>query len=89
MGSGRRYPRGWYRFRNYILERDGHRCQNPECGKPGRLEVSHVLSVRDRPDLELVESNARALCRSCHLAFDAKPIPPATVAWRKLVTELL
>ena len=85
MGSGRRYPPGWTRFRRYILERDGWRCV--ECGKPGKLEVSHIVAVVDRPDLELVESNVRALCRACHLAVDAKPIPPEVKAWRELMLE--
>ena len=49
MASGRRYPRGWYAFRKYILERDGYRCR--ECGKPGKLEVSHIISVKERADL--------------------------------------
>ena len=89
MGHGRRYPRGWYRFKTYILERDGHRCQNPECGKAGRLEISHILSVKDRPDLELVAENCRALCRSCHLQADRRPVSPATTAWREMVAELL
>ena len=83
MGHGRRYPAGWGRFRRYILERDAYRCA--ECGKPGRLEVSHIVAVKDRPDLELVASNCRALCRTCHLAVDAKPIPPEVKAWREFV----
>ena len=66
MGHGRRYPRGWYRFKTYILERDGHRCQNPECGKAGRLEISHILSVKARPDLELVADKLQV--RSADLA---------------------
>ena len=41
-----------------ILDRDGWRCR--ECSKPGRLEVSHIVSVKDRPDLELdPETNCR------------------------------
>ena len=83
MGSGRRYPPGWARFRRMILDRDGWRCC--ECGKPGRMEVSHIVSVKDHPDLELVETNCRTLCRPCHLAHDRRPISAERLAWRNMV----
>ena len=70
-----------------LLDRDGWRCA--ECSRPGKLEVSHVIPVWKRPDLELVESNVRVLCRSCHLKADRKPISPETVAWRALVADML
>ena len=87
MGSGRRVPPGWPRFRLMIFDRDGYRCV--DCGRPGRLEASHDLPVWKYPHLEMDETNVKARCRPCHLAFDRRPTPPATVAWRQLVRDML
>ena len=87
MGHGRRYPKGWSRFRRYILDRDGWRCA--ACSRPGRLEVSHIVAVHVDPSRELDPDNVRVLCRACHLKADAKPISPETLAWRALVRDML
>ncbi len=49
-----------------VKERDGHRCQNPECGRQSlRIEAHHLVmrseGGSDEPD------NGVALCRVCHL----------------------
>ena len=87
MSHGRRYPKGWSRFRKMILDRDGWRCA--ECSRPGRLEVSHIVAVHVDPSRELDPANVRVLCRSCHLNADRKPISPETLAWRRLVADTL
>ena len=68
MGHGRRYPKGWSRFRRYILDRDGWRCA--ACSRPGKLEVSHIVAVHVDPSRELDPDNVRVLCRACHLKAD-------------------
>lgn len=50
-----------------VRMRDDYTCQN--CGQPGK-DIAHVLSRADRPDLEFEPSNARVLCRRCHLRAD-------------------
>ena len=59
--AARGYDRDWYRLRAAILR------ANPvcSCGEPTRV-VDHVQSIRSRPDLRLVASNCRALCKRCH-----------------------
>ena len=37
------HNRTWARIRREVLDRDGWRCQT--CGKPGRLEVDHILPL--------------------------------------------
>ena len=83
MGSGRRVPPGWPRFRRMILDRDGWRCR--DCGKPGKLEVSHIIAVYLRPDLELDPDNCRVRCRGCHLVADRKPESAERRAWCEYV----
>jgi len=44
-------------------------CQT--CGTSNQpLDVAHIKSRTARPDLEWEPSNARLLCRSCHMAAD-------------------
>ena len=86
MGSGRRLPPGWPQFRKMIFERDGWRCVN--CGKPGKLECAHIVDVQVDPSRELDPSNARALCRECHLAEtrqQRRKVSPEQQAWFELV----
>ncbi|MCH8807568.1 MAG: HNH endonuclease [Planctomycetes bacterium] len=52
----------WRRFRRWFLSRHPL-CV--ECDGPANT-VDHIEPRRERPDLELAESNCRALCASCH-----------------------
>ncbi len=54
----------WQLLRMEILERDGFRCK--KCGARGRLEVDHVKSVRNNPELAYSPDNLQALCSPCH-----------------------
>jgi 5-methylcytosine-specific restriction protein A len=63
----RGYDRHWSAFRSAFI------ASHPlcsDCQAKGRLtateEVHHVIKLRDRPDLRLVETNCLGLCRSCH-----------------------
>ena len=55
---------GFWNVREYVLYRDGHRCQAPKCnGKDKILNVHHIESRKtggNRPD------NLITLCESCH-----------------------
>ena len=81
----RRRGRWWDLRRREILERDGYRCR--ECGRPGRLEVDHVVPLKAGGSDD--HDNLRALCKDCHLARHRKPVGPKVRAWRGLVRELL
>jgi hypothetical protein len=55
---------GFWNVREYVLYRDGHRCQAPKCtGKDKILNIHHIESRKtggNRPD------NLITLCESCH-----------------------
>lgn len=42
------------------------------CGKshPG-LDKSHILSVKQRKDLELLKANMQLMCRDCHMSWES------------------
>lgn len=81
----------WPALRLQALRRDDWRCV--QCGRRGRLEVDHILPVRDAPELGFALSNLQTLCPSCHgrktrleMGFD--PLSPARLKWRDAVAEL-
>ena len=79
----------WAKLRLRILDRDGWRCR--ECGKPGRLEVDHVVSMSRGGDA-CDESNLQALCRGCHhdktAGENSRPRDLEALAWDRLVNSL-
>ena len=83
----------WRVTRRAVLERDGYRCR--KCGRPGRLEVDHIRSVKSG-GAALDPNNLQTLCRSCHigktrdenLARQAR-LTPQRSAWRQLVDEMM
>ncbi|WP_319606725.1 HNH endonuclease [Weissella ceti] len=66
----------WRQLRNWVVERDHHECLS--CRAEGVIttdrtpdvviEVDHILSIIDRPDLVLDADNLQSLCRMCHNA---------------------
>lgn len=81
----------WKMLRMEIMERDGFACV--KCKARGRLEVDHIRSVRQRPDLAFDPANLQTLCPQCHTAktrleVGHKPPDPRRVAWDKAVKEL-
>lgn len=72
----------WVRLRKRILERDGYRCR--ACGKPGRLEVDHVIPLH-QGGAALDPANLQTLCRTCHFLKTGleKNIDPERLAWRR------
>lgn len=62
---------GFWNLREYILHRDHHRCQNPDCkGRSDVLQIHHLGywqgDSSDRPD------NLIALCTKCHTPANHK-----------------
>lgn len=62
--SDRGYDADWRRVRSQHLT-ENPRCTSAGCGAPA-VEVDHVISVRDRPDLRLDRGNLRSMCKSHH-----------------------
>ena len=64
--------REWKAKRLEILERDNYECVM--CKAEGRvttrndaiLEIDHIQELDDYPELALVDTNLRTLCRTCH-----------------------
>lgn len=60
---------GFDNLREYILHRDGHRCQNPECKNSSDnpiLQVHHLGFWKNPPDRTDRPANLIALCTKCH-----------------------
>lgn len=53
----------WKRTRQQIIQRDG-RCTT--CGTYDHLQVHHITSITDAPDLALDPANLTTLCSTCH-----------------------
>lgn len=61
--------RDWRDFRkNFLLQTPFLNCSN--CGTTEDLTLHHKLKRKERPDLELSESNINLFCRRCHLRFE-------------------
>lgn len=50
--------------REFVLARDGHRCKR--CGSETNLQIDHVKSVREFPELAFDTGNLQTLCKTCH-----------------------
>ena len=81
----------WRVARLKVLERDGWHCV--QCGRYGRLEVDHILSLES--DGELYElSNLQSLCRDCHIRKSkgersVKVDSPDVRAWKRQLADSL
>src|SRR5690606_14450969 len=52
-------------------EKTGNRCEG--CGQyHSNLDYSHILSVKQRKDLELEKDNKNLLCRQCHENWESR-----------------
>lgn len=52
--------------RKTALIRDNYTCQICGIREIGLVEVDHILTVKDRPDLYTTLSNLMVLCPNCH-----------------------
>ena len=86
-----RTPR-WKALRVEVLRRDDFKCRS--CGARGRLEVDHIVPVRDAPDRAYDMTNLQALCAACHARKTREEVGLASranaarTAWRKAVRQL-
>ena len=57
-------------WRRAVLGRDGQACVWCGDGRKGNLDVDHVKSFADFPELRFAVDNGRTLCRPCHRTTD-------------------
>lgn len=63
----RGYDAVWQRFRGWFMARHPLCADCEEAGLIVAMEeVHHIRKVKDFPELRLVESNCRGLCKTCH-----------------------
>lgn len=64
----RGYDHRWRKLKAWVLNRDGHLCQ--ECKANGQLVptnlVDHIVPIAVAPELRLVAENCQALCVKCN-----------------------
>ena len=61
------------KIRQDATDNDRYYCWG--CGNGGEgLDCSHILSVRERKDLECVEENINLFCRDCHNRWESNDI---------------
>ena len=56
-------------MRKRVLERDGHKCVLCGCKELKKLRIDHIKPFIFFPELRLVDSNCRTLCRKCDYKF--------------------
>ena len=80
-------PKRWQRTRHTVLDRDGWRCR--QCGKPGILEVDHVVPLHMQSDQDPYDPDGcQTLCRACHIQktrLENEKHMPGRAEWRVLV----
>ena len=76
----------WTKVRLLALDRDGWKCT--ACGKKGKLEVHHRISIDRAPDKMYELSNLQAKCRDCHIKQHGGRVPsPEVLEWQKYLTN--
>lgn len=78
----------WKAVRLTALRRDDFACRH--CGARGRLEVDHIIPVRDAPERAFDLDNLQTLCPSCHARKTRIEVglgqpDPKRQEWRELV----
>lgn len=67
--SGIEYQQGeklnFFNIREYILYRDNHTCQNPNCKKPSDILEVHHIKMKSHGGTD-IPSNLITLCNNCH-----------------------
>jgi len=58
-------PNNYHGWKKLVSERDGHKCIL--CGSTDALEVHHIKSYQEFPELRYVLSNGQLLCHDCHV----------------------
>lgn len=60
-------------WRDFVLERDGHRCRS--CGATDKLHAHHVRAWATFPAGRFDPANGITLCKPCHVALHVKDVP--------------
>lgn len=63
-----RKSKQYQQWRKAVLEKDNKICQN--CSTTKYLEIHHILSVKNHPELKLEVNNGQILCKECHKKTD-------------------
>ena len=61
-------PQEYNIFRKEILKRDNYTCKN--CGSKEKLQVHHIKSRKEFPELIMDKDNCITLCIRCHAETD-------------------
>lgn len=79
----------WKKKRQDILKRDNYECQRcKSLGKYSAAEiVHHILHLRVRPDLMLVDSNLMSVCNDCHEFYHPERLEKFQVKKKEFVNE--
>ena len=76
----------WWKVRLLALDRDGWKCT--ACGKSGRMEVHHLVSIDRAPEKMYELDNLEALCRDHHIKRHGGRVPsPEVLEWQKYLTN--
>ena len=75
----------WAVARALALDRDAYRCR--ECGRAGRMQVHHVVSLKDAGTHDL--ENLVSYCREHHLDAHRQPTTASEREWADLLSELM
>ena len=67
------------RVRKIIFERDKHQCV--ECSSKEYLQITHIKSFADFPELRFEIDNCRTLCMGCHYKETYDKILPKDIMW--------
>lgn len=65
--DSRGYDAEWRKFRARIIKAHPF-CGEPGCGSTDRLNVDHIVTVRDAPHRRLDPTNVQVLCHKHHSA---------------------
>lgn len=81
----------WKAVRLQAKRRDNWQCV--KCGAKTRLEVDHIIPLRDQLNLAYDLDNLQTLCASCHtkktrIDIGMPPPDPERVKWLKAIADL-
>lgn len=61
------------------IQNDEYFCKG--CGSSSEIDKSHILSIGQRKDLELVKENIQLLCRRCHIKWEGGNYSKMSSLW--------
>ena len=77
----------WVKVRLKVLDRDNWACVT--CGKSGKLEVDHRISLDVAPERMYDLDNLQTLCRGCHIRkHGGQDTPREVLEWRRYLKDM-